>query len=357
MNASADSPFRSVEWAYPSSHPYTIISGPCSAESEDQVWQTALRIKALGIGLYRASLWKPRTRPGGFEGVGHLGIPWLKRVQDELQIQVMTEVATPIHIEALLKSGINSYWIGARTTSSPFAMTELSEALRGVSAQVLVKNPLSPDIDLWEGALMRLAVNHTVQVGAIHRGFSTYGQSQYRNQPLWQIPIELKRRHPNLTLLSDPSHIGGRRDLIESLINFALGMHFDGIIVETHLTPEYALSDSAQQITPHELAVILSRIKAPAADIENDTLRTLRSQVDSLDKRILNLLDERMQLVERIGDYKRSQNLCILQPSRYRELLNERIEWGKRLGLDERLVHELYSAIHEASVLAQQKKA
>lgn len=348
------SPFSPLVWEVPNVLPYTIMAGPCSAESEAQTLGIAHELHTLGIRLFRASLWKPRTRPGGFEGVGEAGIPWLKRVHEELGMQVATEVATASHIDAMLSAGLTTFWIGARTTSSPFAMTEIAEALRGVEATVLVKNPINPDVELWEGALLRLATVGIKHIGAIHRGFSTYGQSQYRNTPLWQIPIELKRRHPDLTIISDPSHIGGRRDLIEPLSRLAIEMHFDGLLIETHTEPDLALSDSYQQITPAVLAHIIERLPIPPADSEDDELRSLRTDIDRIDHNMLSLLAERMVLAARIGAHKRERNLCILQPARYRQLLEERIALGKQLGLDESFIHELFSSIHEASVHIQQ---
>lgn len=350
------SPFRPIEWAIDSTLPCTIVSGPCSAETQEQTLGVARELHQIGVRLFRASLWKPRTRPGGFEGVGMEGIPWLRRVRDELGMQVATEVATPAHVAAMLSEGFDTFWIGARTTSSPFAITELAEALRGTDATILVKNPINPDLDLWEGALLRLFEAGITRLGAIHRGFSTYGQSQYRNSPLWQIPIELKRRHPGLTLISDPSHIGGKRSLIAELSRSAIELHFDGLMIETHPDPDSALSDSAQQITPQALQALISALHAPAADSEDDELRALRSEIDRLDDNILTLLTERMAIAERIGAYKRQHNLCILQPTRYRQLLDERMALGAKLGLDEKLVHELFSSIHEASILLQQSR-
>lgn len=355
-NNNSTSPFAPLRWEVPSAFPYQLIAGPCSAENEEQTIETARSLHHLGVRVYRASLWKPRTRPGGFEGVGERGIPWLRRVRDELGMQVATEVAMPSHVEAMLKAGLSTFWIGARTTTSPFAITELAEALRGVDATILVKNPISPDLELWEGALLRLRACGVSNIGAIHRGFRTYGQTQYRNTPLWQIPIELKRRHPDLTILADPSHITGKRELVESLSRFALEMRFDGLIIESHLCPEEALSDSAQQVTPTTLGEMLTRLKAPmlCEDTHEGALSSLRHEIDLVDAEILRLLSKRMEIVRRIGIFKGEHNLCPMQPKRYRSLLEERIRQGAMLGLPETLVHELYSSIHEASVHIQQ---
>lgn len=349
--------FRPLRWAKPSHYPYALIAGPCSAETEEQVLSTARALANGGVTVFRASLWKPRTRPGGFEGVGRSGIPWLQRVRDELGLQVATEVATAAHVGEMLAAGFDTFWIGARTTSSPFAITELAEALAGHEVTVLVKNPINPDLELWEGALMRLLAAGVSNVGAIHRGFSTYGERQYRNSPLWQIPIELKRRHPDLTLLADPSHIGGRRSLITSLSREAIELHYDGLIIETHCTPDTALSDAAQQITPEALFELLASLTTPSDDTDAaGELRVWREAIDALDRQLLETLERRMQLVRQIGTYKDRNNLCILQPNRYRELVEARMELGNALGLDKEWVRELFSLIHEASVHVQQKR-
>lgn len=347
------SPFKALQWRYSSPYPYHIVAGPCSAESLEQVMNTAKQLQDLGITTFRASLWKPRTRPGGFEGVGEAGIPWLKQVADELGMQVTTEVAMPRHIEAMLKADLNTFWIGARTTSSPFAIAELVETLRGVDATVLVKNPINPDVELWEGALLRFASVGLTNIAAIHRGFSTYGQSEYRNPPLWQIPLELKRRHPQLTMLADPSHIGGKRSLITSLSQMAIKMHFEGLIIEIHPQPDMALSDRDQQITPRDFADLLRELKTPSQDSEDDTLRRLRVEIDKRDEQLLAILTERMAIADQIGSHKSNHNLCVVQPDRFRGMMQGRIDLGKKLGLSESLVHQIFSAIHEASVHIQ----
>lgn len=353
---SIHSPFSPIRWWRPSPLPYTIIAGPCSAETEEQTVATATRLASYGITLLRASLWKPRTRPGGFEGVGMQGIPWLKRVQEDLDIQVMTEVASPQHVEALLEAGITTMWIGARTTSSPFAVAELAEALRGVEATVLVKNPINPDVELWEGALLRLADAGIRSLGAIHRGFSTYGQTKYRNAPLWQIPIELRRRHPDLTLIADPSHIAGCRELIEPLCREAIELNYDGLIVETHCSPCDALSDKDQQITPDDLHRIISHLSTPTRHPLGDlTLGDLRAQIDILDEEILRLLAQRIELSRQIGRYKHVEGMCIMQPERYRMLLESRLSTGQAMGLSTQLIHQVFSAIHEDSLHIQQQ--
>lgn len=349
------SPFVALPWQTEGGH-YCLIAGPCSAESEHQTLSTAHALSALGVGYYRASLWKPRTRPGGFEGVGHIGLPWLRRVAEETGMQVMTEVATPAHIEAVRRAGIKHIWIGARTSSSPFAMAEIAEALHGdEEVSVLVKNPINPDLNLWEGALLRLHAVGVQNIGAIHRGFSTYGENHYRNSPIWQIPIELKLRHPQLTIVVDPSHIGGKRSLIEPLARTALDMHFDGLMIETHCQPSEALSDAQQQISPEELGEIIRHLgTAPTEGASSPELEMWRSEINRIDDEVLALLARRQDVARQIGRYKHEQNMCIVQPERYRELIRSREERAVELGLGAEYVHELFSRIHSESVRLQQ---
>lgn len=349
--------FTPLRLKHPARHPYVLIAGPCSAETEEQTYTTAKALQAMGVNLFRASLWKPRTRPGGFEGVGAAGIPWLQKIQSELGMQVATEIATPTHIEQMLRAGFDTFWIGARTTSSPFAITEIAEALRGCEVTILVKNPINPDIELWEGALLRLHSAGLTNIGAIHRGFSLYERGDYRNPPLWQIPLELKRRHPQLTLIADPSHITGQRAMIQSVCQTALEMGYDGFIIETHPDPEHALSDQAQQLTPTALAEVLAQLKPlQAQELDLVPLKHWRQEIDHIDEQILRLLAKRMELSKEIGAFKQERNLCIVQPHRFRSLLQERLKQGQALGLDERFVHQLYSQIHEESVHLQHLK-
>ena len=348
------SPFRPLALRHPSPFPYIVFAGPCSAETEVQTLATAEALRARGIRLFRASLWKPRTRPGSFEGVGSEGLPWLQRVERELGMQVATEVASASHVEEALAAGLDTFWIGARTTTSPFAMAELAEALSGERVTVLVKNPLNPDIELWEGALLRLYQAGIPQIGAIHRGFSTYAKGLYRNAPLWQIPIELRRRHPELTILVDPSHIAGRRDLVPLVSRMGLEMNFSGLMVETPPEPESAWSDAAQQLTPTDLITILSQLDLrPVRPTDDRMLSGLREKIDHIDAELLRLLRERMIVSEEIGHIKASAHLPIVQPDRYRSLLEDRLSQGRALGLDEGFLRELFSSIHEASVHTQ----
>lgn len=348
------SPFSPLALRYPSSFPYLVFAGPCSAETQEQTYATAKALRAGGVRFFRASLWKPRTRPGSFEGVGREGLPWLRRIEEELGMQVATEVASASHVEEALRAGLNTFWIGARTTTSPFAVAELAEALSGEDVTLLVKNPLNPDVELWEGALLRLHSAGIDRIAAIHRGFSTYGKGFYRNAPLWQIPIELRRRHPALTILVDPSHISGRRDLVPLVSRIGLEMNFSGLMVETHLQPDEAWSDAAQQLTPEALfQLIAEQDIRPASLADSPQLRGLRSEIDKLDRKLLLLLQERMKVSERIGAIKAESHLPIVQPERYRALIEDRLREGRLLGLDEGFLRELFSSIHEASVHTQ----
>ncbi len=340
----------------PSNFPFQVIAGPCSAESEEQVLQTALALQAEGVQTFRASLWKPRTRPGGFEGVGDIGIAWLRKVQEQTGMQVCTEVANGKHIELMLNAGFDTFWIGARTTSSPFAISEIAEALQGKEVNLLVKNPINPDLDLWDGALLRLLQSGVKNIAAIHRGFSTYGKSRYRNEPLWQIPIELKRRYPELSIIADPSHIAGRRDLIESLSRSALALDFDGLIIESHLCPDCAWSDAAQQLTPADLGAILRRLEKPhSEDAVSEGLAHWREEIDNIDSEILRKLAERSKLSKKIGSYKQEHKICVLQPERYRTLMQRLLASAEDLGLNPTLVEDIFSLIHENSVELQQE--
>ncbi len=342
----------------PSSFPFQVIAGPCSAESEEQVLSTALALQEEGVQTFRASLWKPRTRPGGFEGVGDIGIPWLERVRRETGMQVCTEIANAKHIELMLKAGFDTFWIGARTSSSPFAISEIAEALQGTKVNLLVKNPINPDLDLWEGALLRLLQAGVENISAIHRGFSTYGKSRYRNEPIWQIPIELKRRYPNLTIIADPSHIAGRRDLIESLCRSALALDFDGFIIESHINPDCAWSDAAQQLTPSDLGKLLRSLEKPQSEEKSsEALAHWRREIDHIDDEILRKIAERTALSKQIGAYKNEHNICILQPERYRNLMQRLLDNAESLGLASALVEDIFSLIHEHSVEVQQSNS
>ena len=330
-----------------------VIAGPCSAETEEQVMNTATQLCKKGIKIFRAGVWKPRTKPGGFEGVGTLGLPWLKRVQEELGMLVSTEVATPKHVEACLESGIDILWIGARTTANPFAMQELADSLRGVDIPVLVKNPVNPDLELWIGALERINGAGVKRMGAIHRGFSTYDKKLYRNLPMWHIPIELRRRIPNLPMFCAPSHIGGRRELIAPLCQQAMDLGFDGLVVESHCSPDAAWSDAAQQVTPEVLEFILDKLVIRNITQTTESLEALRRQIDEFDNNLLDLLSRRMRVCREIGQYKKEHNMTVVQTERYNEILDKRGAQGVLCGMDADFIKTIFEAIHEESVRQQ----
>ena len=330
-----------------------VIAGPCSAETEEQLLNTARILAAEGIRIYRAGLWKPRTKPGGFEGVGEKGIAWMQRVKRETGMYTATEVATHQHVETALKGGIDLLWIGARTAANPFAMQEIADALRGVDIPVLVKNPVSPDLELWIGAIERIhkAGNH--RLGAIHGGFTSIDKSLYRNHPMWAIPIELHRRLPSLPIFCDPSHIGGKRELIAPLSQQAMGLRFGGLIIEAHCTPDSAWSDKAQQVTPDALAYILRNLVIREQTTTTENLNELRAQIDKLDDQLLELLVRRMRVSRDIGQYKKEHDMPILQTQRYEELLARRAAQAVELGMDREFMRTVLQAIHEESVRQQ----
>ena len=330
-----------------------VIAGPCSAETEEQVLDTARSLAAEGIRICRAGLWKPRTKPGGFEGVGETGIPWLQRVKRETGMYTSTEVATREHVAAALKGGVDLLWIGARTAANPFAMQEIADALRGADVPVLVKNPVSPDLELWIGAIERIYNAGIRRIGAIHRGFTSIDKSLYRNHPMWAIPIELHRRLPRLPIFCDPSHIGGKRELIAPLSQQAMDLGFDGLIVEAHCSPDCAWSDKAQQVTPEALAYIIRNLVIRDESITTESLTELRSQIDKLDDQLLELLSRRMRVSRDIGQYKKEHNMPVLQTQRYEELLARRAGQAEQMGMDREFMRTVLQAIHEESIRQQ----
>lgn len=331
-----------------------VIAGPCSAETEEQVMTTAIDLANRGIKIFRAGIWKPRTKPGSFEGIGSEGLKWLKRVKEETGMYVATEVATAQHVYEALKYGVDMIWIGARTTANPFAVQEVADALRGVDMPVLIKNPVNPDIELWTGALLRINQAGLKKIGVIHRGFSTFDKTMYRNLPQWQIPIELKKRFPNLPMICDPSHIGGRRDLILTLSQQAMDLNFDGLIVESHCTPDDAWSDAKQQVTPCNLfEQILNKLVIRNVDQTTESLEDLRKQIDQIDEQIFETISKRMRVSKEIGVYKKEHNLSVVQASRYDDLLSNRIANGERLGMSANFVKSFIEAVHEESVRIQ----
>lgn len=333
-----------------------MMAGPCSAETEEQVMEVAVQLAGLGISVFRAGIWKPRTRPNAFEGVGSAGLAWLRSVREETGMKIAVEVANVKHVYEALKSGVDVLWIGARTTANPFAVQEIADCLRGVNVTVLVKNPVNPDVELWIGALERISAAGITHIGAIHRGFSGYGKTPCRNDPHWQIPIELRRRVPGLPVLNDPSHIAGRRELIMELCQTAIDLDFDGLIVETHCNPDSARSDAAQQITPQHLGYILNSLVLRQQNVDRKnavTLEELRLQIDKLDDEVLQLMERRMIVAENIGMFKKENHITILQSNRWSELLKKRINAGMAKGLSEEFVQKIYSAIHEESIQHQ----
>ncbi len=330
-----------------------VIAGPCSAETEEQVMSTARQLASLGCNVYRAGVWKPRTKPGGFEGHGEKALPWLKRVKEETGMSVATEVATPEHVELVLEYGVDIIWIGARTSANPFAMQALADSLSGVDIPVLVKNPINPDLELWIGAMERLNQAGIKRLAAIHRGFSSYDNKIYRNAPMWQIPIELRRRIPELPIICDPSHIGGRRNLIAPLSQQAMDLGFDGLIVETHCSPNEAWSDAAQQVTPDGLYNILSQLTIRDGHIDIEGIHGLREQIDALDNNLVELLSNRMNICRKIGSYKKEHNMTVLQANRYKEIIDKRGAQGELFGLDSEFVKHIFELVHEESVRQQ----
>ena len=330
-----------------------VIAGPCSAETEEQVLRTAHDLAAEGISIYRAGLWKPRTKPGGFEGVGVEGLPWLARVKRETGMYTATEVATREHVAAALEGGVDLLWIGARTAANPFAMQEIADALRGVDVPVLVKNPVSPDLELWIGAVERIHNAGIRRLGVIHRGFTSIDKSLYRNHPMWSIPIELHRRLPGLPIFCDPSHIGGKRELIAPLSQQAMDLGFDGLIVEAHCTPDCAWSDKAQQITPQTLAYICRNLVIREMSVTTENLTELRARIDKIDDELLELLARRMRVSQDIGQYKKEHDMPVLQAQRYEELLARRAAQAVEIGMDREFMRTVLQAIHEESIRQQ----
>lgn len=332
-----------------------VIAGPCSAETEEQVLSTARQLSKDGLRIFRAGIWKPRTKPGGFEGVGTEGLPWLARVRNETGMLTATEVATRQHVIDAVCSGVNVVWIGARTSANPFAIQEIADALKdlGRDLTVLVKNPVSPDLELWIGSLQRIYNAGIRRLGAIHRGFSTYGSHMYRNAPQWHIPIELRRRYPNLPILCDPSHIGGKRDLIAPLSQRALDMGFDGLIIESHCTPDEAWSDKDQQVTPDNLKYILDNLVLRESTVSTEDLATLRRQIDEVDDELIELLNKRMGIAREIGRYKKEHNMSVVQIGRHDEIMQARAQTAGRLGMSDDFIRTVLSAIHEESVRQQ----
>ncbi len=333
-----------------------LIAGPCSAETEEQVMQTAHQLKAIGTDIFRAGIWKPRTRPGSFEGIGSIGLQWLKRVQLETGMSVTVEVAKAKHVEEALEAGIDVLWIGARTTANPFAVQEVADALAGVDIPVLVKNPVNPDVALWIGAVERVAASGISRIGAVHRGVSQYGHSIYRNRPEWQMAIEFRKALPDLLLINDPSHIAGNRDLIQSVAQMALDLKFDGLMVETHITPDTAWSDSKQQVTPWQLGEIMRKlvVRDETPDgVELKSVEDFRSAINEIDDQLLEMLSYRMKVVDDIAQFKKQHNMTIFQEGRWNQLMDRHLSKAELTGLSEEFIIQLFRAIHQESINKQ----
>lgn len=337
-----------------------IISGPCSAETEEQVLATAQRLANTGkIDVLRAGIWKPRTRPGSFEGVGTKGLPWLQQARRITGLPVAVEVATAKQVEDALHFDVDILWIGARTTVNPFSVQEVADALRGVSVPVLIKNPINPDLELWTGAVERVQKAGVQQVGLIHRGFSNYGNTEYRNAPMWHLAIEMKRRNPELMMINDPSHICGRRDILLEVAQKAIDLDFDGVMIESHIDPDNAWSDAKQQITPEVLADMIGQIVWRKEDVDSaefhSVLEKLRQQINHLDDELLQLLGQRMKVADKIGEYKKNNNVTILQTNRWNEILQRAINRGDKHGLSKEFVTRYLDAVHMESINHQNK--
>lgn len=330
-----------------------VIAGPCSAETEEQVMSTARMLADKGCHIFRAGVWKPRTKPGGFEGNGEKALPWLKEVKEETGMMISTEVATPDHVELAMRYDMDVLWVGARTSANPFAMQALADSMQGLQIPVLVKNPVNPDLELWIGGLQRLNQAGIKRLGVIHRGFSSYDKKIYRNLPMWQIPIELRRRIPGLPIICDPSHIGGRRDLIAPLCQQAMDLGFDGLIVESHCNPKEAWSDAKQQVTPDILDYILSLLVIRDDTFTTEDIRSLRVQIDELDNSLMELLAKRFRLCREIGTFKKEHNMTILQTRRYNEILEKRGTQAGLCGMNPKFAAHIFELIHEESVRQQ----
>ncbi|MBT2161989.1 bifunctional 3-deoxy-7-phosphoheptulonate synthase/chorismate mutase type II [Zobellia barbeyronii] len=339
-------------------HPL-VIAGPCSAETEEQVLRIAHELKDTDVNYYRAGIWKPRTRPGMFEGVGAIGLKWLKKVKEETGLKTATEVANRAHVDLALENDVDLLWIGARSTVSPFIMQEIADALEGTDKIVLVKNPVNPDLALWLGGIERLYTAGIKNLGAIHRGFSTYEKTKYRNIPEWQLAIEFQNKFPDLPLINDPSHITGKRDMIFDVSQTALDLNFDGLMIETHFDPDNAWSDAAQQVTPAKLVQIMRDLKIrketnSEADY-NAKLSNLRAQIDILDNQLLEAMGKRMKVSDGIGELKKQKNVAVLQSNRWNQILGAMILEGESKGLSEEFILKMFKAIHQESINHQEK--
>ena len=337
-----------------------IISGPCSAETEEQVLETAQRLAKTGkVDVLRAGIWKPRTKPGMFEGIGAKGLPWLQQAKKITGLPTTVEVATGKQVEDALTFDVDILWIGARTTVNPFSVQEVADALRGVDVPVLIKNPINPDLELWQGAVERVSRAGIKDIGLIHRGFSSYGNTEFRNAPMWHLAIEMKRRMPGMPIINDPSHICGRRDILQATAQKAIDLDFDGLMIESHIDPDNAWSDAKQQITPERLAEMLGEIRWRSEDVPSESfhaaLDKLREQINHVDDELMQLLAQRMNIAEKIGEYKKNNNVTILQAGRWNELREKAIGKAVRLNLSEEFIEKYMDAVHMESINRQNK--
>lgn len=337
-----------------------IISGPCSAETEEQVIETATLLAKTGkVDMLRAGIWKPRTRPGMFEGIGTKGLGWLAQARKITGLPVAVEVATAKQVEDALHFDIDLLWIGARTTVNPFSVQEVADALRGVNVPVLVKNPINPDLELWTGALERVAKAGIKKIGLIHRGFSSYGNTEYRNAPMWHLAIEMKRRNPEIMMINDPSHICGNRTMLQDVAQKAIDLDFDGLMIESHIDPDKAWSDAKQQITPEVLAQLLDSIKWRHETTDEKefviALEKLREQINHIDDELMQLLGQRMKIADKIGEYKKNNSITILQTNRWNEILERAFKKGEALGLSKEFITKYYDSVHMESINHQNR--
>lgn len=333
-----------------------VIAGPCSAETADQVLETARGLKEIGVEIFRAGIWKPRTRPNSFEGVGSVGLEWLKLVKSEVGLLTATEVANVKHVYEALRAGVDILWVGARTSANPFAMQEVADALKGVDIPVLVKNPVNPDVELWIGAVERILNAGLTKVGAIHRGFSSFEKTRYRNVPQWQLPIEFRRRMPEIPMICDPSHISGCTELLQEVSQKALDLNFDGLIIESHRNPKEAWSDAKQQLTPADLGKLLNSLVLRDVELtpsQLESLDDLRLKIDKYDADLLKTLGNRMKIAEQIGQYKKEHNITILQPTRWDSIINKMVEKGAEYNLSADFLSKVFKAIHQESINKQ----
>jgi chorismate mutase len=346
---------RLSEWDMPVKKKF-LIAGPCSVESEEQLLRTVVQLSAYEVTVLRGGIWKPRTRPGSFEGIGVRGLTWLKQAGNAVGLPVATEVATPTHVEECLKAGIDILWIGARTATNPFAVQEIADALLGMDIPVMIKNPMNPDLELWIGAIERINKAGITKIMAVHRGFSTYREHWYRNRPIWRIPIELRRRLPHLPLICDPSHICGKRSYIMTVAQQAMDFLFDGLMIEVHCAPPTALSDARQQVTPLQYGRLINKLHYVSSDGPArlpEEIKLLRKEIDAIDNDMITLLAKRMECVRHIGTWKRAHNVSLFQPERWEHVLQDRVRSSARHHLSESFARDLFEHIHEEALNIQ----